>query len=84
MNARHRRTLEAVFEEPTSAGIVWREVESMLEALGAHVEERKGSAVAVLLRGHVAVFHRPHPQKEARRYAIRALREFLILVEVTP
>ncbi len=84
MGSRHRRTLEAVFEDPVRANIVWRDVEAMLVHCGATVEERGGSVIAVELNRRVAIFHRPHPQKEAKRYVVRALREFLTLAGVAP
>ena len=84
MSARHRRTLEAVFRDPVSATIVWADVEKMLVHYGATIEEREGSAVGVVLNGHPAVFHRPHPQKEAKRYAIRQLRVLLTQAGLKP
>jgi hypothetical protein len=84
MASRHLRCLADVFEEPTRANIVWDDVERMLTYFGAHIEERAGSAVAVKLNDCVAVFHRPHPQKEAKRHAIRSLRDFLTAAGVVP
>ena len=84
MASRHYRCLAEVFEEPTRANIVWTDVERMLTYFGACIEERAGSAVAVKLNDCVAVFHRPHPQKEAKRYAIRGLRDFLMTAGLIP
>ena len=84
MASKHVRCLVAVFEKPTRANLVWAEVEQMLRFFGAEIEERAGSAIAIELNGEVAVFHRPHPQKEAKRYAIRALCDFLTLAGLTP
>ena len=84
MGRRHRRTLEAVFRDPVSPAIAWADVEKMLVHYGAVIEEREGSAVFVVLNGVPAVFHRPHPQKEARRYVIRQLRDFLTSTGVRP
>jgi hypothetical protein len=84
MSNYHRRTLEAVFRDPVSGTIVWADVESMLIHLGAHVEERSGSRVAIELNDHVANFHRPHPQKEASRGAIRDVRDLLIQAGMQP
>ncbi|HZG42383.1 MAG TPA: type II toxin-antitoxin system HicA family toxin [Longimicrobium sp.] len=64
MSNRHKRTLDAIFSDPVSAGIVWADVERMLVHYGAVVSERAGSRVAVRLGLRVAVFHRPHPQKD--------------------
>jgi len=34
--------------------------------------------------GHIAIFHRPHPEKEAKRYQVRAARDFLELIGIRP
>ncbi len=77
MNQKQRKTLEAVFAEPVLANINWQDIENLFVALGAVVKEGKGSRVRVSLSGVVAVFHRPHPEKEASKSLVRAAREFL-------
>jgi hypothetical protein len=77
MNQKQRRTLELVFAEPVLANIAWKDVENLFVALGAVVKEGRGSRVRVELNGVVAVFHRPHPEKEASKGRVRAAREFL-------
>lgn len=84
MNKRHRKTLEAIFAEPTRANVAWNDVEAMLRNAGAAVEERSGSRVAVLLNDVVQVFHRPHPQKEAKKSTVDSVRDFLTRAGVTP
>ena len=84
MGNKHRRTLEAVFAEPIRANVKWSDVEAMLEALGAVVSEGKGSRVRIALNGVRAVFHRPHPEKETDKGALRSLRRFLTEAKVTP
>jgi hypothetical protein len=84
MNREHRRTLEAVFAKPVPANLEWRKIEALLVALGANIVEGAGSRVAFVLNGKRADFHRPHPGKEARRYQVRALREFLEMAGVEP
>ena len=49
----------------------------MFKACGAHIEEGSGSRVCVMLNNVAAVFHRPHPQKEADRGALKSVRLFL-------
>ena len=39
MNRKHRDTLAAVFAEPISGSITWRDIEAMLKAMGAEVSE---------------------------------------------
>jgi hypothetical protein len=77
MNARHRRTLEAIFARPTPATLSWKDVEALFRALDAEVVERAGSRVHVLLNGAHTSFHRPHPRPEIGRLTIRDVRDFL-------
>ena len=62
----------------------WRDIESMLKAAGAEVTEGEGSRVRIALNGVRAVFHRPHPQKETNKGAVRSLRRFLTEAGVMP
>jgi hypothetical protein len=84
MNQKHRRTLEQVFADPVRSNIAWRKIEVMLEAAGAEISEGAGSRVRIALNGVRAVFHRPHPQKETDKGAVRSMRRFLTEAGVTP
>jgi HicA toxin of bacterial toxin-antitoxin, len=84
VNSTQRRTLRAIFERPTRADVAWQDVEALLLAAGAVVTEGRGSRVSVLLNGRVAVFHRPHPRRETKKGALRAVREFLRSAGVEP
>ena len=84
MNSKQRRTLEAIFEEPTRRDIEWVAVEGLLNALGAEISEGRGSRVRVALNDIRAVFHRPHPQKEAKHYQVKNVRDFLRAAGVEP
>jgi hypothetical protein len=84
MNNRHRKTLEAVFRDPLSGTIEWLDVEALLIAAGARIIEGRGSRVRFEKDGEIETFHRPHPAKEAKRYQVRAAREFLSRIGVTP
>ncbi|MCI5130935.1 MAG: type II toxin-antitoxin system HicA family toxin [Candidatus Electrothrix sp. EH2] len=79
MRKKHRKTYEAVFHKPTLANISWKDIESLLVSLGAEIIEGRGSRISVVLNNEVAVFHRPHPQKEAVKGAVVAVRDFLKL-----
>ena len=78
MNAAHFKTLQSVFKTPVSATIAWRQIESMLIALGAQAIEGNGSRVRFILNDVVATFHRPHPHKEAKPYQVKDTKAFLI------
>jgi hypothetical protein len=75
--AKHDKTLQAIFETPIRADIEWREIEALLRHLGATLTAGRGSRVRVALGGVRAVFHRPHPQKEADKGCVASVRRFL-------
>lgn len=77
LNSKHQKTLDAVFENPLRANISWTDVESMLIALGAEISAGSGSRVRIELAGVKAVFHRPHPEKETDKGAVKSMRRFL-------
>ncbi|MEE8462641.1 MAG: type II toxin-antitoxin system HicA family toxin [Acidobacteriota bacterium] len=84
MRKKHRKTLDAVFSRPTQANIKWDDVEALLKAFGAYIEERKGSRIAIELNDVVAIFHRPHPEKEIDKGAVASIRRFLKEAGVEP
>ena len=84
MNARHARTLTAVFRQPTSATIEWAAIEALFLAAGCALVEGNGSRVRFVKDGMIETFHRPHPAKEAKRYQVRAARDYLIRLGVEP
>ena len=77
MNAKQRKTLRDIFHTPIKSSVLWQDVESLFKAYGAHIEEGRGSRVCVMLNGIIAVFHRPHPQKETDKGALKSVRSFL-------
>lgn len=77
MRRKHQRTLQAIFRDPVQANINWRDIEALIFALGGEVNERSGSRVMLYLNGVRGRFHRPHPQKETDKGAIKSLRDFL-------
>ena len=84
MNSKHRKTLEAVFSDPISGNLPWGRIEALLVAVGCNVAEGSGSSVTFEKDGRRAYFHRPHPQRKALIYRVKAAREFLIKLEIKP
>lgn len=84
MNSKHRKTLAAIFKEPVSGTIDWADIEGLLVAVGCTVIEGNGSRVRFSFAADVESFHRPHPAKEAKRYQVRAARDFLLRLGVKP
>lgn len=81
---KHEETLRAVFDNPVRGNLRWDDIESMLGHYGAEIQEGAGSRVRLALNGVRAVFHRPHPQKETDRGAVRSMRRFLTEAGVIP
>jgi hypothetical protein len=84
MNSKQRRTLARVFADPVSGTIEWDAIEGLLVAVGCHIVEGSGSRVRFAHGVEVESFHRPHPEKEAKRYQVRAARAFLTRLGVEP
>ena len=84
MNSRQRKTLVAIFSQPTPKSMVWADIESLLLAIGCKVVEGDGSRVRFIRDDIVGYFHRPHPKKEALPYQIRDAKIFLTKLGVEP
>jgi hypothetical protein len=84
MNAKHAKTLRAVFAKPTLASIVFADLESLVAALGGEVREGDGSRVVFELNGSRFYSHRPHPGKQAKRYQVEELRTLLQAQGIQP
>jgi hypothetical protein len=84
VRGRHRKTLEAIFADPVRANVPWTEIEALFIAAGASVSEGRGSRVRVSLNDVDAVFHRPHPEKETDKGALKSVRRFLREAGVLP
>lgn len=84
MNNRQRKTLEAIHATPVSGTIAWADIESLLVAVGCRIIEGNGSRVRFEKEGMIASFHRPHPDKEAKRYQVRDARDYLEKLGIRP
>jgi hypothetical protein len=84
MSHKHDQFIRAIFQDPISANIHWREVESFLHHLGAEVEPIEGTRFKVVLNGVEGILHRPHHSSECTRQEIKHLREYLASARVTP
>ncbi|KGB81939.1 hypothetical protein JT55_10295 [Rhodovulum sp. NI22] len=84
MNSKQRKALEAIFRDPVSGTIEWTAIERLLVAVGCNVIEGNGSRVRFEKDGEIESFHRPHPEKEAKRYQVRAARAYLVRLGIEP
>ena len=83
LSKKHQKTLEAIFRTQTPATLQWRRIEALFMALGALKDERRGSSITFELNGQTTTLHRPHPRKEANRYQVRDIRNFLKRAGIT-
>jgi HicA toxin of bacterial toxin-antitoxin, len=84
MNSKQKKVLEAIFSDPVSRTMEWSAIENLLVSIGCEAIEGSGSRVRFALGAEAEAFHRPHPAKEAKRYQVRAARDFLTRIGMAP
>ncbi len=77
MSHKHERVLSAILQDPVSGNIHWRDVESLLQHLGASIEPGHGARLRFQLNGVEGTLHRPHHSGVCSKHDIRHLREYL-------
>jgi hypothetical protein len=73
MNNKNRKTYDAIFAKPIGCNILWTEVVTLVLALGGDVIQGDGSKMRFDLNGVSLNIHSPHPQKELKRYQVKAV-----------
>ncbi len=84
MSHKHAHCLRAIFHDPLSANVHWREVESLLLHLGATIEPAHGARFRVFLNGREYFLHHPHHSNVFSKQDIKPLREFLVSAGISP
>lgn len=84
MESWRQTAFAAVFRDPIPSTIEWETVEDLLILVGCRVLDGDGPRVRFEKNGIVAIFERPPPGKRVKRYQIRAVREYLESLGVTP
>lgn len=84
MSHKHLNLLQSLFQDPVSANIHWREVESLLHHLGATVEPSHGARFRVVLNRYEFFLHHPHQSNVFSRQDIKHLREYLTHAGISP
>lgn len=78
MNRKDRKTLESILQTPTLSAVRFSDIEKLFLSMGATVIEGRGSRVAFVFGdGKKWEEHRPHPQKEAKKYQVESARRVL-------
>jgi hypothetical protein len=81
LDAKHRNTVEQIFNRPSSNNVEWRSVLSLLEAVGTVVEEHDGR-FRVTLGDETETFDRPH-DKDVDEQMLVDLRRMLTRAGIT-
>ena len=84
MSHKHENLLRAIFHDPVSGNIHWREIESLLNHLGATLESLPGARIRVKLNGYEGIVHRPHHGNSLGRQDVLHVREYLAHARATP
>ncbi|WP_018605086.1 hypothetical protein [Uliginosibacterium gangwonense] len=77
MSHKHLSLLRTLFQDPINTNIHWREVESLLEHLGAAIEPTHGGRFRILLNRQEGFISAPHHNSTCSRDLIKHLREYL-------
>ena len=83
MDEAERETLMAIFMEPAPS-IEWEAIEELLQSVGCSIVDDDGERVTFERSGAIGSFERPPPRQAAQRYTIRAARDYLTRLGVTP
>lgn len=75
LNSHHRQTIEALFAHPTRRNLQWKDVGSLLSAIG-DVEEKHDGRVAITVSGQTKVLGRPK-SKDLGGEEVIEVRQFL-------
>ena len=84
MSHKHQNLLHSIFHYPATGNIHWREVESLLQHLGAMVEPAHGARFRIVLNKREFFLHHPHHSNVCTMQEIKHLRDCLAGAGVTP
>jgi hypothetical protein len=75
VNHKHRKILPSLFAHPISGNISLKQVESVFQELGAEIEERQHSKIAVKLNGHTVAFR--HAKHDLPKQEVQQIKKFI-------
>lgn len=83
MSNKHLHLLQSIYQDPVSANIHWREIESLLTHLGATIESSHGARFRIVLNKVEGFLHHPHNSTTCTKQDIKQLREYLAHAGIT-
>jgi hypothetical protein len=83
LNSRQKALIQKICSNPTPADVEWKEVESLLGALidvlgGKADKKRSGSRVCFKVGKQKLILHKPHPDPNMDKNAVRNVKDLLI------
>ena len=82
MNHKHCKILHSLFAHPISGNISLKQVERVFQELGAEIEERQHSKIAVKLNGHTVAFH--HAKHNLPKQEVQQIKKFIADCGIDP
>ncbi|MCK5647810.1 MAG: type II toxin-antitoxin system HicA family toxin [Gammaproteobacteria bacterium] len=82
MSKKHQKVLSAIFSDHLSSNIHWKEIESLLNHLGAEFREGPGSSLITIINGVEFSMHRSHHKTTMSKSSLHQLRKFLESVNI--
>ena len=64
--------------------IKWQDVEALFEALGATQRSSDGSSRTFYIKNRPLTIHKPHPENEIKKYAVKHIRDYLLKHDLKP
>jgi hypothetical protein len=85
MSSHHAKLIRAIFQDPPTHNLHWRDAESLLKHVGAELESLSGARIRATLGRAETIVHRPHHHNNTLdKQGLLHLREFLARAGVTP
>ncbi len=81
------KKMNSIFAKVVSGPIKpmkWEDIKKLLIWLGARVRKHSGSARIFYINDRPLSIHKPHPDNELKRYAVRHVRDYLIKNKIHP
>lgn len=81
------KKMKSIFTKIVSGPIKpmkWEDVKKLLLWLGAKLRQSDGSARVFIINKRPLTIHKPHPDNELKRYAVRQVRNYLIKHDIQP
>ncbi len=78
MSKKHQKVLSSIFSDHLSSNIHWKEIESLLNHLGAEFREGSGASMVVTINGIDFTVHRGHHNSTMNKKSLHELKKFLI------